>query len=387
MLKRQRSPRPIVVTIAIIAVSTLAITANRGSSLGGTPPSNDTFAGAIPLTVNISVTGNLGSGAGSAANDYQLAAPGTPTCYSGNGQQATPSTAPGRDVVYSFTAPSAGAYSFRVGFTGDTDNEDLVVYLVEGTPTGTTPIDIPCQASGAPPPVAVAAANRNTVTTQPSEEIFNFPMSAGQQLFLVVDENILGTTATAFYVEVFNSVLETEPNDTFATAQAISCGIEGRISNAPGPVQDSDYFSIGTPPDGSRLFAIVDGAATNNSNLDMRVNNVDNTYQYADFYNDIENGTTSPNIAGLALATAKAPYAIQIDYLGTTNTAIHEPYRMVYVIQPPSSSAIAETEPNDTLPTAEFGCEQLFRRHLFVDRRFGLVCHGRKRRRLALCQR
>jgi hypothetical protein len=52
------------------------------------------------------------------------------------------------------------------------------------------------------------------------------------------------------------------------------------------------------------------------------------------------------------LAAANGPYAIQVDYLGTANTVVHEPYRLVYAIQPPSSSAIPETEPNDSLPTA-----------------------------------
>jgi hypothetical protein len=205
------SLRSFAVAFALVAASTVALATNGGSRLSSrnsslaaanpaaeapptiaAPPANDTFAGAIPLTANRSVIGNLGSGADSAANDYQLGAPGSPTCYTGEGQQATPSDAPGRDVVYSFTAPSAGAYSFRVGFTGETDNENLVIYLVDGVPSGTSPVTIPCQASGAPSPVAVAAANRNTVTTQPSEEIFNFQMSAGQQLFLVVDEAILG---------------------------------------------------------------------------------------------------------------------------------------------------------------------------------------------------
>ena len=84
----------------------------------------------------------------------------------------------------------------------------------------------------------------------------------------------------------------------------------------------------------------------------MRVNNVASTYQYGEFHNDIENGTLSPNIGGLPLAAADGPYAIQIDYLGTANAGVHEPYRLVYVIQPPGASAIAEVEPNNTLPTA-----------------------------------
>ncbi len=369
-----RSRRSAVFIFAAIAVSTVAIisyakpegrdaaagVAAPGKTLApdvtrstAAPPSNDTFAGAIPLSVNRSVRGNFGSGGESAANDYELAPPGTPTCFFGDGQIATPSSAAGRDLVYSFTAPGAGNYSFRVGYTGETDNEDLVIYLVDGVPTGMAPVSIPCQASGATPPVAVAAANRNTVTSQPSEEVFSFPMSAGQQIYLVVDEAVAGTAATAFFVEVFDAKVEVEPNDTFATAQVITCDIEGNIKNAAGPIQDFDYFSIGTPPDGSRLFAIVDGAASNSSNFDMRINNATTTYQYADFYNDIEQGTTSPNIGGLALAAANGPYAIQVDYLGTTNTAVHEPYRLIHVIQPPSSSAVAESEPNDTLAMAD----------------------------------
>ena len=297
----------------------------------------------------MSLLGNLGSGANSATNDYQLGAPGTPTCFTGNGQQATPSTAAGRDVVY--PSPRQQRAHIRSASVSPVKPErNLVIYLVEGMPSGTAPINIPCQASGAPAPVAIAAANRNTGTTQPSEEIVHFAMTAGQQLFLVVDEDIPGTTATAYYVEVYSSTFETEPNDTFAAAQAIACSIEGTINNSSN--QDADYFLLGTPPDGSRLFAIVDGAASNESNFDMRVNNVASTFQFGEFHNDIENGTTSPNIGGLALAAANGPYAIQVDYLGTANAAIHEPYRLVYVIQPPSASAIAEVEPNDTLPTA-----------------------------------
>ena len=371
MFKNHSSYRRIAISLALMGLFAAAIVADFGSvwarsyglfagadiskqtvkpgDIHMPPPSNDTFAGAIALTLNRSVTGSFGTGANSSVNDYHLSAPGSPTCFAGNGQ--VESNAPGRDLVYSFTAPSAGTYSFRVGYTGETDNENLVIYLVSGIPPGQPPLNIPCQEGLSP--AAIAAANRNTETAQPSEEIFDYAMTSGQQLFLVVDENVLGTTATGFYVEVFDAALETEPNDTFATSQPIACSIEGRISNAPGPVQDLDYFSIGTPPDGSRLFVIVDGAASANSNFDMRINNASNTYQFADFYNDIENGTTSPNIAGLPLASANGPYAIQIDYNGTTNTAVHEPYRMAHVIQPPSSAAVAESEPNDTLSTAD----------------------------------
>ncbi|PYT08528.1 MAG: hypothetical protein DMF49_04825, partial [Acidobacteria bacterium] len=69
------------------------------------PPANDQCAAATPLALNVPVTGTINP---VTANDYQLSGS---ACFTGVGQ--TPSTASGRDVVYSFTPSSTGNYSFR----------------------------------------------------------------------------------------------------------------------------------------------------------------------------------------------------------------------------------------------------------------------------------
>jgi len=76
----------------------------RFAAVPAAAPTNDTCAGAIPLTLDRSMVAT-----NEAANDdYQT--PDDTTCYSGIGNQAT--KAQGRDVVFSFTAPADGKYTF-----------------------------------------------------------------------------------------------------------------------------------------------------------------------------------------------------------------------------------------------------------------------------------
>ena len=75
------------------------------------------------LTLNTPVNGTTGA----AGADYSLS--GT-TCFLGVGN--TSSTADGRDVVYSFTAPTAAAYSFKVTNYQTIDN--LVLYVSTSCP-------------------------------------------------------------------------------------------------------------------------------------------------------------------------------------------------------------------------------------------------------------
>jgi hypothetical protein len=78
---------------------------SSGTALHSEASTNDSCADAITLTLNIPVAGDTSD---PTANDYQLAA--ASVCFPA-GHTAT--TASGRDVVYSFTAPAAGQYSFR----------------------------------------------------------------------------------------------------------------------------------------------------------------------------------------------------------------------------------------------------------------------------------
>jgi hypothetical protein len=83
----------------------------------------------LPLPLNRTV---IATTAG-AADDYQT--PATDACYQGLGQ--LPSTAPGRDIVFSFQALRSRNYSFRIiqqGPNADpTRTQNPVLYAVDGT--------------------------------------------------------------------------------------------------------------------------------------------------------------------------------------------------------------------------------------------------------------
>ena len=122
-------------------------------------PANDLCTGAIALTLNTAVQGTLAG----AVNDYTISTPSA-TCFPGVGQ-ATTNTAPGRDVVYSFTPGMSGNYSFRM-FSREGWVASAVMFLVPGPscpPTGA----IACSAT-------MIGANRQTSSTAFSnvEEIY-----------------------------------------------------------------------------------------------------------------------------------------------------------------------------------------------------------------------
>src|SRR5206468_2693397 len=117
------------------------------------------------------------------SNDYQVAL----TCFVGNGQH--PSIAPGRDVVYSFTAPRAANYSFRVS-NFDRQVSDPVLYVMDGCPTGTKPITVNN---------CLAAANRTVSGSV--EEIFCLPLAAAKRVFVVVDDASAASPGSSFILE------------------------------------------------------------------------------------------------------------------------------------------------------------------------------------------
>ncbi len=292
------------------------------------PPANDTCAGAIALSLDTPVNGSTAV----AANDYQLSGAG---CFTGLGQTA--STASGGDAVYSFTAPAAGNYSFKV--TNFDTIRNLVLYVATTCPAG-------------PPPVTVstcsAAANRQLSST--SEEVNCVALSSGQQVFVFVDESV-PTAGSSFTIEVNLCVRETEPNDTPATANAFACGIEGTINLGT----EADFFSLGTPAAGSRLFAMIDGVAGNSTDFDLRVTTTTDTLEYDDFNNDFPFGALSPNVAGTPLTGVQSFLRVS-----QFNSAVAEPYRLYAAVQPPSASATVETEPNNTIATANSAANNYF---------------------------
>ena len=300
-------------------------------------PSNDSCATPVALALNTSVFGSTSF----AINDYQL--PAASPCFTGIGQTA--STATGRDVVYSFTAPSADNYSFRANFfTG----QDAVLYVASNCPEGTPPLI----------PTCLGASNRNSGTLNAAEEVLCLPLAANQTVFVFVDEANLDTTeGSIFRIEVTKCSGETESNNTPATANTLTCGIEGSIS----PGGDFDFYSLGTPAAGSRVFSLVDGAAANDGGFDMRITTSTATIEFDDGNNDVPFGSLSSNVAGTPLTGV--PAFIRVNHSGATTQS--QPYRLYAAVQPPgvgpgSSSATTETEPNNTIAVANSAANNYF---------------------------
>lgn len=295
------------------------------------PPANDTCAGAIPLQLDRPQTGSTQF----ATNDYQLST-SFPTCYTLPGPpqpigQLSTSVAPGRDSVYRFLAPSAGRYSFRV--TGYASSQNPILYV-----TPSCPQVPPSPATIANPP-CLGAANRNS--TQGAEEVMWVQLAAGQQVFIVVDDASGTNAGSVFKIEVNRTVRETEPNGTTASANTIGCPITGSVN----PAGEVDFYTLGTPTSGRRVFATSDGVAENDTDQQMRLTTTTDTVEFDDDANFAPLGSLSPAIAGRAV-TGTASYLRLNNF---TASATAEPYRLYAVVQPAIGSASAETEPNGSL--------------------------------------
>ncbi len=299
-------------------------------------PVNDNCTGTVPaLTVNVPELGTLTG----ATNDYQLVL--ASACFHGTDQ--TKNTAGGPDVVYSFTAPAPGAYSFRVQMTGAT--WDTVLYVADVCPVvPPTPQTI----AGAN---CIDAANRNGYTSayRTTEENPCIPLGAGQQVFVFVDQTS-SILQGPFVLEVTACNFESESNDTPALADPFVCGIEGSVDT----LGDFDYFSLSAPPAGSRVFAVADATPGRTDNIEMRVTTQQNTLEYDDKDNDIPFGDNSPNIEGRPLTGDPAYLQISIN---PASTPPSRPYRVYAAVQPPGpglggSSATPEVEPNNTTAQA-----------------------------------
>ncbi|HEV8112841.1 MAG TPA: GEVED domain-containing protein [Planctomycetota bacterium] len=289
------------------------------------PPGNDTCGTATALALNLPVTGTTAG----AFNDYQLSGSGA---FTGVGQTA--STAPGRDVVYTFTAPSAGTYSFRL--TGYNTAQNAVLYTASSCPGGAPPIIVA---------TAINAANRNS--TNGAEEVMCQTMASGETVYVYVDDN-LANAGSAFSLEVTACTRETEANATPATANTYSYPMEGSI----GVTSDVDFYSIGTPDAGSRVFAFVDGLPANSADWELRVTTTTDTLEFDDDDGDAQFGASgfNPLVMGTQL-TGVASYLSVDHHSGTAS----EPYRLSAVIQPPSALATTESEPNNTVAQAQTG--------------------------------
>jgi len=325
------------------------------------PPPNGTCDSPTPVTLDVPTPGAFAL----ARNDYNLP---TSACYSlPSGPPApvgqTYSSAPGRDVVYSFTPDTTGAYSFRVDPFGIDCCSNIVLYA------STTCLS--------PAGACIGAANRDTggANWYGAEEIVCLPLLGGQTYFAYVDETFAYLNPIQFRFTVSRCVREVEPNDTPSTAENAQSGVEG----ATGTANDFDYFSLGSPPAGARVFAMADQAAGNTWAIRMRITDATNTLEFDNDDNGVPWGVSSPNIAGRALEGS--PSYIQISPDSTTT--VSEPYRLTYVLQPPGagfggSSATPESE-SSTPPNHNAAGNMFFSGEIFpagdVDR-FTFCAHA-----------
>jgi uncharacterized repeat protein (TIGR01451 family) len=312
------------------AHATAPAMATQGAPEGG--PANDTCAGAATVSLNSPVTGTITG----ATNNYRLSGS---SCFTGPSNLA--SEAFGRDVVYLFTAPSAGTYSFRV--TNWNPETNLVVYVASACPAAVP--DTPVVVTG-----CLGAANRAVAST--AETVSCVTLSQNQQVAIFVDENFALSFPSTFTLEVTACSPESEPNDTPATADPLACGVEGSIN----PAGDVDFYALGAPAAGSRVFAAVDTTGANLDDFDLRVTTANDTLEYDEGDNDTLLGSNAPNISGLPLTGAQS--YLRVNYLSPSTAA--GPYRLYSVVQPPIASATPEVEPNNTIATGTTGANNYF---------------------------
>ena len=188
------------------------------------PPSNDTCA--APLVLNLNRVTKVSTV--DATDDYQTLA--DPACYSGIGQ--SPTTAPGRDVVLSFTAPANGSYTFKMVHQDPADANSLgdnrVLY-----------VSAVCPGSGVVPCIKGANRNMSRAAAILVTGLAQQPVRAGELRSDARGPDVLRVPRQRpqrrqprRHRERRRSsecLTETEPNDSIATANAMACGIEGSI--------------------------------------------------------------------------------------------------------------------------------------------------------------
>lgn len=325
------------------------------------PPANDRCDGTVPqLSINApySFAINLGTTNDSIVGGILDGGSQVNNCFQGFGHSTTASAnqAPGRDVVFGFTPPANGSYNVRL--TAFTSNANTVLYLTDS-----------CVAPAMPPqtyapPQCIAASNRVTSSTTAGEDLHCVPLTSGVPYFVWADETSASTATTSGYeIEVTPCVREIEPNNTPATAAPVSCPVVGTLFDAgvgtqpdggPPAGSDVDFFSLGTPPAGSRAFALVDGYAAASSDFDLRITTDVDSLEYDDANADGLFGPSSGAIAGTPLTGAPA-YA-RVSFF--SNGPAREPYRLYTAVQ--TGAPTPEAEPNDAIATSSGGATNYF---------------------------
>lgn len=325
------------------------------------PPANDVCGGAIEIGLNSPVVGNSNA---LTNNNYQV----NLSCFTSAGQipsTQVPNAGAGRDVVFKFTAPDEGDYSFYVEHysvgPSTTTGPNSILYVSGDCPAGDGEIPNCLYAANRAAPV-VSTANANLNNIGDSEEALCVHLLGGQEVFPIVDEVAASPLEANFTIHARRCVYEREFNGTILGANDPEgdggapnsafrgCPVEGSIFAFPG-LPDIDFYTLGAPTAGSRLFAAADcdGANPRNDggtsvNLDMRVTTSTSTLEFDDQDMATSFGTLCPNVTGTVMPGSDT--YIRLNHATAANSA--EPYRLHTIIRPSLASAAPEpAEPND----------------------------------------
>jgi len=292
-------------------------------------PSNDTCgadgSSATPLTLNKYTLGTTAS----ATNDYRS----TVCPFPGVGQIASSSN--GLDACFSFTPPADGLYNVR--YVQDETGAALraqspVLYITSSIP----PVN-----PGAGVPDCIKGANRMndqaTGNGNRSEELDCVALTGGHTYYVIFDDRFTANPGGPLGLEVTECHPETEPNDDIASAtpypgcfaqggttatggfnclkgtanQFAPCvpGTEasapvctaapGLATNCVAASTDADFWSVGAPPAGAKVFASAVSQQANNSDFEMRITNTTDTLGYDDDDGTSWTGSNQPIIGGV----------------------------------------------------------------------------------------
>ena len=297
--------------------------------------SNDTCAAPVALSLNSVVVGTTND----ATNDYQTSTSGPWNSADSYGNFSTTST--GRDLVYSFTAPTTDTYSFRLHNTHDTVDISManpVLYIAETCPAVT----------GTPLEVAFAVGANRTAERGNAEVTAPYELAEGQTVYVFVDSS--DSTTYGFRLEVNQSAVEQEPNGTPAEAAVYEKPLMGGFATGS---TDIDFFALTIPQTNSRVFAIADAGGNNSNSMQLRVTTLSDTLEYDSGNNDTPFGSSASNVAGVPVSAGQV-------YLRLNHGSTSQPYRLFSVVQPPLAQAVVEQEPNDSAATATVGASGYF---------------------------
>ena len=158
--------------------------------------------------------------------------------------------------------------------------------------------------------------------------------------------------------------LESEPNDTVATADVLT-GTEGKIkgnsiNNTSGYTPatagtDTDFYSFTTTVPNSKLYAAIQNLQSQNTDSVLAVIASDGTTVLETDDQDGSLGGNSSSLAGTVLATP-GTYYLRVTNFSTT--ALMPLYDLYFAVRDPAT-LVAETEPNDNgtpqaLPASQY---------------------------------